>query len=175
MESGSLVVAAGSVLLSAALVLLVLRAATRTRSDLAAARAETAELWDRVESLSAQLEQTTSSSRVTTDGQSAYVITDAGDQRADGPGVPDRLVLSATVGEPLVKVVAFGHGVRRALSAESRNRIGFEMRREVRAARRRRRRESRDLLREARAAQRADQRADQGADPKVDQRPDEAA
>ena len=30
---------------------------------------------------------------------------------------PDRVVLSATVGEPLVKAVSFGHGLRRALSA----------------------------------------------------------
>jgi hypothetical protein len=54
-----------------------------------------------------------------------------------------------------VKVAAFTHGVRRALSAESRNRIWFEMRREVRAARRRRRRLVKDYLREARAAERA--------------------
>ena len=56
-----------------------------------------------------------------------------GRARGRSPTVPDRVVLSATVGEPLVKAVAFGHGVRRALSAESRNRIWFEMRREVRA------------------------------------------
>jgi hypothetical protein len=65
--------------------------------------------------------------------------------------VPDRLVLSATLGEPLVKVAAFSHGVRRALSPESRNRIWFEMRREVRASRRRRRQLRKRLEREYRA------------------------
>ena len=40
----------------------------------------------------------------------AYVITDAGTPPPE-PNVADRVVLSATVGEPLVKVVAFGHGV----------------------------------------------------------------
>jgi hypothetical protein len=60
-------------------------------------------------------------------------------------------VLSATLGEPLVKAAAFGHGVRRALSAESRNRIWFEMRREVRASRRRRRQLRKRLEREYRA------------------------
>ncbi|MGO4258611.1 hypothetical protein [Marmoricola sp. RAF53] len=93
----------------------------------------------------------------------AYVITDAGsvpsvldaDLPADPVAVPDRLVLSATVGAPLVKVAAFSHGVRRALSAESRNRIWFEMRREVRAARKRRRRLVREHLRDVRAEERA--------------------
>ena len=57
----------------------------------------------------------------------------------------------------VVKVVAFGHGLRRAVSPESRNRIWFEMRREVRAARKRRRRAMRSYVREARAAERAEQ------------------
>jgi hypothetical protein len=89
--------------------------------------------------------------------QADFVITHVGDrgEDADRSVVPDRVVLSATLGEPLVKVAAFTHGVRRALSAESRNRIWFEMRREVRAARRRRRRLMKDYLRETRAAERA--------------------
>ena len=73
-----------------------------------------------------------------------YVITDAGDpQRGlsvpheEPVVVPDRLVLTATVGVPLVKAAALGHGLRRAFSAESRNRIWFEVRREVRASRKR--------------------------------------
>jgi hypothetical protein len=90
-----------------------------------------------------------------------FVITHVGepgaasDQSAGDLAVPDRLVLSATLGEPLVKVAAFSHGVRRALRAESRNRIWFEMRREVRAARKRRRRLVKDYLRETRAQERA--------------------
>jgi hypothetical protein len=157
MESGSLVLAAGALLLAGA-VLALLRGLARSRRDLAAARAETSELASRVDALSAQLAEATSAmARRSTSDDTAYVITDAGDTAEPGSAVPDRLVLSATVGEPLVKVVAFGHGVRRALAPETRNRIWFEMRREVRAARRRRRRESRALVREARAAQRADQ------------------
>ncbi len=94
--------------------------------------------------------------------------------------VPDRVVLSATVGEPLVRVVALGHGVRRALSAQSRNRIWFEVRQEVRASRRRRRRENRAFVREARAAQRAareDEPADSpdAGDRVAGERPDAAA
>jgi hypothetical protein len=90
-----------------------------------------------------------------------FVITQVGDQALDRPAaedavaVSDRLVLSATLGEPLVKVAAFSHGVRRALSPESRNRIWFEMRREVRASRRRRRALRKRLERDYRARVRA--------------------
>lgn len=71
-----------------------------------------------------------------------YLITTAGVPTDEPPPLPNRVVLSATLGEPLVKVVAFGYGLRRALSPETRNRIGFEMRREVKRARKQRRRDS---------------------------------
>jgi hypothetical protein len=91
--------------------------------------------------------------------QAEFVITSAGDPErvVSTVEVPDRLVLSATLGEPMVKVAAFSHGVRRALRAESRNRIWFEMKREVRAARKRRRRLVKDYLRETRARERANE------------------
>ena len=76
--------------------------------------------------------------------QTEYLITSVGEP------VPDRVVLSTTVGEPLVKAIAFGYGVRRALSPETRNRIAFEMKREVRRARKQRRREEKAAVREAR-------------------------
>jgi hypothetical protein len=64
-------------------------------------------------------------------------------------------VLSTTLGEPLVRTMAFAHGLARALSPESRNRIWFEVRREVRRARKQRRREVKEALRQVRADQRA--------------------
>jgi len=93
--------------------------------------------------------------------RAAWVITHVGEAGVDEGGVgdgvrvPDRLVLTATLGEPLVKVAAFSHGVRRALSAEARNRIWFEMKRETRASRRRRRQLRKRLEREYRAHLRA--------------------
>ena len=63
---------------------------------------------------------------------------------------------SVALGESLVRVLSLGYGVRRALTAESRNRIRFEMRREVKRSRRQRRRD----LKEAKRHLRADQRAD---------------
>ena len=81
--------------------------------------------------------------------QTEYLITTAGTD-AEVHQVPDRVVLSATFGEPLVKLVAFGYGVRRALSPQTRNRIAFEMRREVKRARKQRRREVKEAVRATR-------------------------
>jgi hypothetical protein len=148
-------------LLVAVVLALVLRSRGRSRRDLDAAllasRAETAELRERLDALTELLERQ-SSSMIRVDDP-AYVITDAGTPRRE-PTVADGVVLSTAVGEPLVKVVAFGHGLRRALSPESRNRIRFEIRREIRAARRRRRQENKEFLRDARAAQRAAESSD---------------
>ena len=153
--AGAAVVAAVALVLA-----LVLRSRTISRRELAAAlsaaQAETAELRRRLDALTDQLEHQ-SSSMIRVDDP-AYVITDAGTPPLE-PNIADRVVLSATVGEPLVKVVAFGHGMRRALSAESRNRIWFEMRREVRRARKQRRREMKYAWRRMQSEDRAGQSA----------------
>lgn len=163
MESSAAVAALAAAAGAAAMVLLVtvVLLATRGRrshadleAQLAAARAETDDLRRRLEELTRRAEPQPE--------HADYVITHVGDPVSEGGSddltpvaVPDRLVLSATVGVPLVKAAAFSHGVRRALSAESRNRIWFEVRREVRAARRRRRQLRKHLEREYRARLRA--------------------
>ena len=158
MGPGIIAVGAAAVLLLVIVLVLgvvLARSRTESRDRLEAARAETAALRDRVESLDQRLDERASADTGTGTGTgTAYVFTDAGGTALE-PRVPDRMVLGATLGEPLVKVAAFGHGVRRALSAQSRNRIWFEVRREVRSSRRSRRRENKELLREARAARRA--------------------
>lgn len=121
----------------------------RTRQDLVASRAD-------VEALRARLEQL-EASRVAAAATpvvppTEYLITTAGSTAAhgradDAPQVPNRAVLSVTFGEPLVKVVALAFGLRQAFSAESRNRIGFEMRREVKRARKERRRKTKQAAR----------------------------
>ena len=151
---------AAAMLLLVSLVLLVSRR-RRSRADLEAmldaAHRESDDLRHQLDELTGRVvpQQRTSPE------PAEFVITHVGEPdldggpSAEGVAVPDRLVLSATVGEPLVKVAAFSHGVRRALSAESRNRIWFEMRREVRASRRRRRQLRKRLEREYRANLRA--------------------
>jgi hypothetical protein len=157
METPVLVAGAALVLLVLVGVLVLVARGRSSRRALGAALAEaqveTAELRARLDGITEQLVHQ-SSTMIRMDDP-AFVITDAGrPARAD---VPDRVVLSAAVGEPLVKVVAFGHGVRRALSPESRNRIWFEMRREVRRARKQRRREMKDAWRRVQAQERATQ------------------
>lgn len=81
-----------------------------------------------------------------------FLITDIGAERHEpSDAVPSRLVLSATVGEPLVRLAAFAYGVRHALSPENRNRIRFEMRREIRRARKARRAAGRAAAAESRS------------------------
>jgi hypothetical protein len=145
--------AAAVLLLLVVLLFLLLRSRAESRRALAAAVAETAELRSRLDALTAELERSAQVERARA-GDAAYVITDAGQPRPE-PTVPDRVVLTATVGEPLVKVVAFGHGLRRALSAESRNKIWFEMRRETRRARKQRRREMKEAWRRMQSEERA--------------------
>jgi hypothetical protein len=145
--------AAAVLIVLAGLLVVVLRGRAASRRELASALAETAELRHRLDELAEQLEHSTAIQRAR-DHDAAYVITDAGEPRPE-PNVPDRLVLSATVGEPLVKVVSFGHGLRRALSAESRNKIRFEIRREVRRARKQRRREMKEAWRRTQAEERS--------------------
>lgn len=158
METPVLIAGAAVVLILLVGVLVLVLRSRSSRRDLAsallAAQAETAELRSRLDALTDQLERQ-SASMIRVDDP-AYVITDAGASAAQS-NVSDRVVLSASVGEPLVKVVAFGHGVRRALSAESRNKIWFEMRREVRRARKQRRREMKDAWRRVQAEERAAQ------------------
>jgi hypothetical protein len=135
------------VLVGVAVVLLVggRRARTREQAAAASAQADLEALRAQLEELSSELAVARGAAAVVPP-QTEFVITTAGDPVADPgnlPAVPDRAVLSVTLGEPLVKLAAFGYGVRRALSAESRNRIAFEMRREVKRARKERRRAAR--------------------------------
>lgn len=174
MDSATILAAgagAAMMLLLVALVLLVTRR-RRSRADLeralVAAQRETDDLRHQLDELTgatghapAHLEALFATSPPKSE-PAEFVITHIGEpedaaavESADTVRVPDRMVLSATLGEPLVKVAAFSHGVRRALSAESRNRIWFEMRREVRSSRRRRRRLRKDLMRDHRARERA--------------------
>lgn len=156
----SLCAAVVAVAVVLALLLLVLRRDRRLReaeaalvAELAAARAESADLHQRL----AELERSAGRPGVEVP-PAEFLITDAGRDVPAQPGesgrVPDRLVLSATLGEPLVRTVALAHGVRRALSAESRNRIRFAMRQELRRTRRRRRREMRTAWRRMQAEER---------------------
>jgi hypothetical protein len=85
-----------------------------------------------------------------------YVITRIGEEPVEpAPTIESRLFADIVLRESVVKAASFAHGVRRGLSAENRNRIRFEMRREVKRARKQRKSEEREAIREWRARQRA--------------------
>jgi hypothetical protein len=67
--------------------------------------------------------------------------------------VSRREFASVALSESAVRVVSVAAGVRRALSAENRNRIRFEIRREVRRSRKQRRLDLKEARRQLRAEQ----------------------
>ena len=82
-----------------------------------------------------------------------FVITRLGDPEPV-PVLETKLFADVVLRESVVKAASWVYGVRRALSPENRNRIRFEMRREVKRARKSRRAEEREAIREWRARQR---------------------
>jgi len=148
--------AAGALaLLALGLGVALLRARSRTDGALVAARAETAALRLELEALERRLSR---SERPVTADPTEYVITHLGE---DDPGAapPARieraLFADLVLRETVVKAASLAHGVRRALDPETRNRIRFEMKREVRRARKQRKADTREARREWEARQRA--------------------
>jgi hypothetical protein len=89
-----------------------------------------------------------------------YVITHLGEPEEEpevqpAPTVAPGLFADLVLRESVVQAASLFHGVRRALSPETRNRIRFEMRREVKRSRKQRRADLRAARREWEARQRA--------------------
>ncbi|GAA1919204.1 hypothetical protein [Nocardioides hwasunensis] len=115
-------------------------------------------------------------------GATTYVITGVGDGAAattaptdpPDPEVPlarpidGRLFADIVARESVVKAASWTHGLRRALSPESRNRIRFHVRQETKQAGRERRAEMKQALREFRARERAAARRDVDGDLRED-------
>lgn len=121
-----------------------------TQAALAEAHAEAAELRARIDALTVAA----AAPRV-----EEYVITDLGSETEETPvpvaqRIDGRLFLDIVARESVVKAAAFGHGVRTVLAPASRNRIRFEMRREIKRLRKERRTIVRSLRREAALRQR---------------------
>ena len=92
----------------------------------------------------------------------AFVITQVGepDEVPVARPIDGRLFTDIVARETVVKAAGWTHGLRRALSPESRNRIRFAVRQETRRAGRERRAETKQALREFRARERAAVRED---------------
>jgi hypothetical protein len=92
-----------------------------------------------------------------------YVITHLGEPEPEAddeeveasPAVASGMFADLLLRETVVQTASLLHGVRRALSPENRNRIRFEMRREVKRSRKQRRADVREARREWESRQRA--------------------
>jgi hypothetical protein len=154
--------AAGLLLVVAVLVAVMVRGRRRIARRLDAARAEAEALRVQVEEIQRTLEE-----RPAVRDEREYVITRLGDQsetKDPVPTVPAPLFADMVLRESVVQAAALAAGLRRALSPESRNRIWFEMRREVKRARKQRRADLREARREWEARQRSRVDHDDGAE-----------
>lgn len=141
----ALAVTAVLLAVACALLAVLLTGNRRAGRALEASRAEVAALAARIEHI--ERARRTPEPVVPETG---FLITDVGTAHDDQrDAVRTQMVLSSVVAEPLVKVLAFGYGVRRALSPQNRNRIRFEVGREVRRARKTRRRGARHEARQS--------------------------
>jgi hypothetical protein len=153
------VAAAAAVAVTVGVAALVSRAGRRRwQARLDAARADVGALGARLDALSATdapvVEPREFVITSLTDGVAPRQGPDTGSDvavpRREGSQLTAGQFASVAVGESLVRVLSLGYGVRRALSAENRNRIRFEMRREVKRARRQRRRDLKEAKRHVR-------------------------
>jgi hypothetical protein len=141
------------VLVLAGLLLVMLSGRRRLRAELAAYGAELVTLREQVDALARP-----GLHAVPAAAPAEFVITQVGAEPPEPAGprqrpsaVSSRTFASVAAGESLVRLLSLGHGVRRALSSENRNRIAFEMRRELRRSRKQRRRDLKEARRSPRA------------------------
>ncbi|MEO5708477.1 MAG: hypothetical protein ABIQ59_01450 [Nocardioidaceae bacterium] len=160
MEPAQLValVAAAAVVVAVLVAVLFVRASRRRwQAQLDAARADVEALSARLDDLAAQPAAPVPGPDALGPAPREFVITSltAHDTELEVVAPPSTHLTagkfaSVATGESLVRVLSLGYGVRRALSAENRNRIRFEVRREVKRARRQRRRDLKEAKRHLR-------------------------
>lgn len=149
---------AGPAIVALAMVLGLLvalaRLRARTTAEIAAARAEAVGLRERLDRLEQERRAPTAPERPDT---REYRITGLGEPQLDDPEPAqlERVVFAdLLLRESVIRLGSLGYGVRRAMSAETRNRIRFEMKREVKRARKQRRAEQREAYRDWQARRR---------------------
>lgn len=147
-----------AVVLTAALVRAQRRTTARVDAALATARADADALRAHVEAIERRLvaaepRPTPAEYKITMLGEAADDVA-----AADVPAVPvvdAPLFADLVLRESVVQAASFAAGLRRALAPETRNRIRFEMRREVKRARKQRRVDARLARQQYEAQQRA--------------------
>lgn len=147
--------------LTVILVVVLVRMRARTARELAQARAATSALRDSVDEIQRSLAARPPAPAPPAD-RAEHVITSVGDGSFDGDAgvshgerIDGRLFADLVLRESLVKAASLAHGVRCALAPQTRNRIRFEMRREVSRSRKERRAQLKEARRDLRAQERA--------------------
>ena len=124
-----------------------------------AAEHDLAELRERLDVLERAATRPDHTSRAVAEQE--YVITRLGEGEPEPDRTPARVSVKApafadaVLRESVVQTASLAHGLRRALAPETRNRIRFEMKRELKRTRKARKAEVREALREYRARRRA--------------------
>jgi hypothetical protein len=128
----------------------------RLERQLQSARADLGVLQDRLDALARSLPSPAAAGGPPAREQ--YLITSLAGQPEAPDGVPGLAarpagheLVTLALAESTIRLAALAHGVRRALSPENRNRIRFEMGREVKRSRRQRRRDVKEAKRHLRA------------------------
>jgi type II secretory pathway pseudopilin PulG len=128
----------------------------RLERQLQSARADLGVLQDRLDALARSLPSPAVAGGPPARAQ--YLITSLADEPEAPDGVPGLAappaghdLVTLALAESTIRLAALAHGVRRALSPENRNRIRFEMGREVKRSRRQRRRDVKEAKRHLRA------------------------
>jgi hypothetical protein len=153
----------GLAAVAVALAVAVRRTRERTESLLAGAAADAEQLREQLTDIEEQLQaQAEAAQQLVTSGRAPvlvddreFVITDLGRERMLVPGVPPVPFVDTLLRESLVRTASLAAGLRHALSPEVRNRIRFEMKREVKRSRKQRKADLRRARRELEARQRA--------------------
>lgn len=134
----------------------------RTRAELAETRRAQAELLEKVEAMARPEPAARPGAEV-----AEFVITDVG-REAEASGaretgqspvagrIEGRLFVDIVARETVVKAASWSYGLRRALSAENRNRLRFEVRRETKRATRQRKADVKEALRQYYERQKGD-------------------
>jgi hypothetical protein len=141
-------------LLALVLAVALVRTRSRTRRELDAAHAETGRLQAQIDEIHRRLAAPT----VREHPVPEYTITDIGrthDADEPPPTIDRALFADLVLRETVVRAASLAHGVRRALAPETRNRIRFEVKREVRRSRKQRKADLREARRDWESRQRA--------------------
>lgn len=134
-----------------AVALLVVLRRTRRHTDELMAGAD-----DRVEELRhhlTELEDRFETTRATTsvpvrEDEPEYLITGLGEPEPAAPMLPGPVFADRLARESVIRAASLAAGLRRALAPETRNRIRFEMKREVKRSRKQRRADVKQAVRE---------------------------